>query len=322
MGSSDQLGNLLTRDMAWRMMVQMGFLLVLMALRPSVGTEKMFFETVDDIGRIQRNLLQAEEGSGEVKVEEVTTTTTTEEPLDLSDKAGPEEFYYQAERMPKFKMEVKEGITVSLYDIVGNETREWDTFVLSEEANGGISGSRIDLDKDDFRVVIDYKSHKFEGLKKGEILRGLMIEMDFEKLGGVWKLIKLELKNIPYKAEFYDMVMHHTTQHGYEVSAPLGLCFACNQPGSFKSLRTVNSTYGGSIKFPDVKLQVFEVHRGKFGPEWECGELITIGLWVGILVTLAFATVCFWGFSMLASINTMDRFDDPKGKSIYIPQTD
>jgi hypothetical protein len=28
------------------------------------------------------------------------------------------------------------------------------------------------------------------------------------------------------------------------------------------------------------------------------------------------------GFTMLASINTMDRFDDPKGKQIYIPQTD
>ena len=49
-------------------------------------------------------------------------------------------------------MEVKEGITVSLYDIVDNKTVEWDTFVLNEEANGGISGSRIDLDKDDFRV--------------------------------------------------------------------------------------------------------------------------------------------------------------------------
>ena len=80
------------------------------------------------------------------------------------------------------------------------------------------------------QVVIDYKSHKFEG-KKGEILRGLMIEMDFEGVGGVWKLIKLELKNIPYKADFYDLEMHHTTQYGYQVSAPLGLCFSCNQPG-------------------------------------------------------------------------------------------
>ena len=31
--------------------------------------------------------------------------------------------------------------------------------------------------------------------------------------------------------------------------------------------------------------------------------MISIGLWVGILVTLGFALICAWGFSMLASIN-------------------
>ena len=46
-----------------------------------------------------------------------------------------------------------------------------------------------------------------------------------------------------------------------------------------------------------------QVHSGKFGPEWECGKLISIGPWVGILGSLAFANLCFWGFSMLASIN-------------------
>ena len=73
--------------------------------------------------------------------------------------------------------------------------------------------------------------------------------------------------------------------------------------GNFHSIRKPNATYGGKVKFPRMQMQVFEVHRGKFGPEWECGELISIGLWVGILVTLFFATICFWGFSMLASIN-------------------
>ena len=90
--------------------------------------------------------------------------------------------------------------------------------------------SLIDICHPLLQVVIDYKSHKFEGLK-GEVLRGLMIEMDFEGVGGVWKLIKLELKNIPYNANFYDLELHHTTQYGYQVSAPLGLCFSCNQPG-------------------------------------------------------------------------------------------
>ena len=48
--------------------------------------------------------------------------------------------------------------------------------------------------------------------------------------------------------------------------------------------------------------QVFEVRRGKFGPMWECGELMSIGLWVGLIVSLGFALICAWGFTMLASI--------------------
>ena len=50
-------------------------------------------------------------------------------------------------------------------------------------------------------------------------------------------------------------------------------------------------------------MDLFQVRRGRFGPEWECGDMISIGLWLGILVTLGFALICAWGFSMLASIN-------------------
>ena len=48
-------------------------------------------------------------------------------------------------------------------------------------------------------MVIDYKSQSFEGLHNREELRGLMIEMDFDKEGGEWRLIHLEVKSIPYK---------------------------------------------------------------------------------------------------------------------------
>ena len=47
-----------------------------------------------------------------------------------------------------------------------------------------------------------------------------------------------------------------------------------------------------------------------------------IGLWVGLIVTFSYALICYCGFSMLANVKTMDRFDDPKGKTIYVPQTD
>lgn len=305
-------------------MVLKFILMAIMLMTPSLCMEKGFFDTVDDIGRKQRNLLQAEEGSGIGEAEEVatTTTTTTEAPLVLENVAGPTHFYFQNGKLPKFLMKVHEGITVSFFDIIGNVTKEWDTFVLDAPAQGGISGSRINLEKDDFRVNIDYKGHEFTGIKNGEKLERIIIEMNFEKVGGTWRLTDLEIKDFVYKNMLYNVEMQATTDAGYGVSAPAGLAFSCYHPGSFRSIQEPNSTYGATLKFPQVQLQVFEVHRGKFGPEWECGELISIGLWVGILVSLAFATICFWGFSMLASINTMDRFDDPKGKSIYVPQTD
>ena len=110
------------------------------------------------------------------------------------------------------------------------------------------------------------------------------------------------------------------TSHGYKVEAPRGLAWACDAPGMFK-------TKGGSIEgitLPNARIQANFDHdrlRG-FGPLWYCGEVMPIALWVGLIVSLFFGYVCYWGFSMLASINTMDRFDDPKGKQIYVPQSD
>ena len=90
-----------------------------------------------------------------------TTTTTTEAPLVLENIAGPTHFYFQNGKLPKFLMKVHEGITVSFFDIIGNVTKEWDTFILDQPAKGGISGSRIDLEKEDFRVGASFIHYLF-----------------------------------------------------------------------------------------------------------------------------------------------------------------
>jgi len=132
-------------------------------------------------------------------------------------------------------------------------------------------------------------------------------------------MTKLRIPGLVYEGQHHQMDLGRRTVEGDAVYAPLGLCFSCTS-GKFRS-QNVSNSMGVSLEFPNWRMQVFEVRRGRFGPEWECGDMISIGLWVGILVTLGFALICAWGFSMLASINTMDRFDDPKGKTIHIPQT-
>ena len=98
-------------------------------------------------------------------------------------------------------------------------------------------------------------------------------------------------------------------------------------PGMFEpkkdpSEQQSKNAYAVGLTFPKMQLQVFRLSKVRFGPEWTCDEFMTIGVWVGLLVTLLFASICVWGFCMLGNIETMDRFDDPRGKSIYVPQTD
>jgi hypothetical protein len=238
----------------------------------------------------------------------------------LENMAGPTKFYYENGNLPKFLMEVEGGVfELTVY----KDGDEWDKFILDKEASGGISGSKnkISTDNNQFQVDIDWKSQTFSGVKNpSNTIRGLQLEMIFDVKHNSFVLVEFRIVNLENR---YVVDLNPVTGHGYHVKAPLGLSFGCYTPGMFKPSGN-DSDVGTSagITLPGLQLQVYDVYRGRFGPIWECGNMIPIGLWCGLLVTLGFALVCAYGFSMLASINTMDSFDDPKGPCIYVPQTD
>lgn len=43
---------------------------------------------------------------------------------------------------------------------------------------------------------------------------------------------------------------------------------------------------------------------------------------MGLLTTLVMLLIFVYGLHMLMSVNTMDRFDDPKGPTISVPQSE
>ena len=168
-----------------------------------------------------------------------------------------------------------------------------------------------------YQVAIDWKNKEFTG-----ITGGVQINMQFNKSRTEFTLIEMEVLIGGRTKTSYELKV--STNYGYKVRASRGLAFACDSPGLFE---LEEAGIGGDLKgitFPGMKIQVFFKERNlrKFGPLWYCGELMPIGLWVGLIVSIFFTLICYWGFSMLASIQTMDRFDDPKGKQIYVPQTD
>ena len=90
---------------------------------------------------------------------------------------------------------------------------------------------------------------------------------------------------------FYGPYLLHMFQvkssYGYKVTAPLGLTFCCDDTGVFKpSSGAPGNRYKLGLSLPGLKLMVFDVPNTKFGPEWYCGEMLSVGLLVGIIISV------------------------------------
>ncbi|KAI6238219.1 Vha-19 [Aphelenchoides fujianensis] len=90
----------------------------------------------------------------------------------------------------------------------------------------------------------------------------------------------------------------------------------------------VNDDYAVGIQFGNVQIQAFNrfVATGgdlegqtRFGQlTSDCIGTFSAGSWMGIIVSLVLISVMMFGYLMLNSVGTVDRFDDPKQKQLVI----
>ncbi|CAK1553819.1 unnamed protein product [Leptosia nina] len=105
-----------------------------------------------------------------------------------------------------------------------------------------------------------------------------------------------------------------------EVYALLGFSYRCGQNATFTK---ANDTEQTVLTFQDLKVQPFfrETNSSDtppFGDSFNCVGFFSVPIWSGLLVTFVMLAITFYGIMMMMDIRTMDRFDDPKGKTITI----
>lgn len=106
------------------------------------------------------------------------------------------------------------------------------------------------------------------------------------------------------------------------ISGPRGYSYYCSQTTELKlSTGTGNDKKTISLIFQDLQIQPY-VKNGKFGSAIDCIPFFSTAIWSGIFIVFLLSMVSAWGILMIMDINTMDRFDDPKGKTITITATD
>lgn len=103
------------------------------------------------------------------------------------------------------------------------------------------------------------------------------------------------------------------------VNAPTTFSYACGNNTWYSA--TVNGAVN-TLSWSSLQLQApfnAKVKDGfVFGDSWDCVGFVTPGILMGLFVLVILLVIVFLGLCWMMDIKTMDRFDDPKGKTITI----
>ncbi|XP_068626003.1 V-type proton ATPase subunit S1 [Battus philenor] len=136
------------------------------------------------------------------------------------------------------------------------------------------------------------------------------LQLNFVMNGGYWKFDTVVYTRTSVTETLYPEI---------EVYAIDGFSYRCAQNVTFSR---VNETVPYSVTFRDMKVQPFFKPTNEsdlvFGDSFNCVGFFSVPIWSGLMVVFVLLAITFYGIMMMLDIRTMDRFDDPKGKTITI----
>ncbi|KAG7463268.1 hypothetical protein JOB18_045398 [Solea senegalensis] len=112
------------------------------------------------------------------------------------------------------------------------------------------------------------------------------------------------------------------------IYAPAEYSFRCQSVNNFQGalLMPEDTSKNASqwrLNFIDFQIQGFNLANGtNFSYASDCAGFFTPGIWMGLLTSLLMLFIFVYGLHMIMQLNTMDRFDDPKGPTISVPQSE
>lgn len=150
-----------------------------------------------------------------------------------------------------------------------------------------------------------YLKMNFGGIPNGPIKIELTAQFNITK--GYFRFLgfqyqangKPEIKYLKSKSDIY---------------FPFNFSYHCFKESIF-SYKNKESKEEISLKILNLQVQM---DATKFSDSYDCVGFMSIPIWTGIFVTAILAIIMIWGLTMIIDIRTMDRFDDPKGKTITI----
>lgn len=147
--------------------------------------------------------------------------------------------------------------------------------------------------------------------KESATVFDLIVEFDTGKDG-----FKCKAASLTYKNELHKLTCNGGRMGDLEHSmeAPRGMSYACGS--------SVFASKNASIALTNLQVQSSVKGLAKWGDAYDCSTFFTMAILTGIFLTLLLGFFMMVGIYSIMAIQTPDRFDDPKGPQISVPQTD
>ncbi|XP_067855910.1 V-type proton ATPase subunit S1-like isoform X2 [Heptranchias perlo] len=111
------------------------------------------------------------------------------------------------------------------------------------------------------------------------------------------------------------------------ISAPQEYSFHCQLVGTSKLygatfIAANKAAQAWSITISEFQIQGFNVENNLFAYASDCTSFFTHAIWMALVTSLVLLCILTYGIHMIMQLTTNDRFDDPKGQALIVPQTD
>ncbi|XP_078076275.1 V-type proton ATPase subunit S1-like [Mustelus asterias] len=111
------------------------------------------------------------------------------------------------------------------------------------------------------------------------------------------------------------------------ISAPQEYSFHCQLVGTSRLYGATfipanKAAEAWTITISEFQIQGFNVENDIFAYANDCTSFFTRAIWMALMTSLVLLYILTYGIHMIMQLTTNDRFDDPKGLALTVPQTD
>lgn len=188
----------------------------------------------------------------------------------------------------------------------------------------------LPADDDSVTVTESYVDNELEidmTIKDANVSLQIVMQTNGSIYAGEWvvKSGKAVVKGISSTWTDYDTEVDMVFD---SITAPYGFGYHCSSlnviMAKAKNASAAKNTTKVFIAIQGFQYEPYYNHSGAhFGNDvWDCVPFFTVPIWMGIISTTVLMIILFFGLTMITSIKTMDRFDDPKGKTITVNVAD